>query len=152
MALDFSGAIGGYISIAWRHMSAKMAKRLAPFGIGGGQFPILFILFIQDGLSQRVIAQRMAADKAAVTRAVSSLEGRGYVRRLADKRDKRAYSVRLTAKARRLRPRLEAAAGDILETMQAGLSEADRAMANRLLKVIAGNICGVKGQNTEPRR
>ncbi|MDH4184606.1 MAG: MarR family transcriptional regulator [Nitrospinota bacterium] len=142
MPLDFSDTIGRYISITWRHMSARLAKKLGPYGIGAGQFPILFILFIEDGLSQQAIAQKMATDKAAVTRAISALERRGYVRRLPDHRDKRAYNVRLTAKAKNLRPELEGAVMEILEQMQAGLDPTQRAELKKLLKQTAMNLCG----------
>ena len=146
MALDFADTIGRYISISWRRMSSRMARRLAPHGIGAGQFPILFTLFIEDGLSQQSIARKMASDKAAVTRAITGLERGGYVRREPDRRDKRAYCVRLTAKAKKLRPALEAAAARTLEEMQAGLTETERTQTKKLLKRIATNICAAKGE------
>ncbi|MDH5755854.1 MAG: MarR family transcriptional regulator [Nitrospinota bacterium] len=139
MAFDFSNTLGRYISITGRRLAARMAKRLAPFGIGAGQYPILFTLYVQDGLTQKDISQRTSLDKAAVARAVSALEGEGYVERWADGEDKRAVRVRLTAKARRLRPKLEAAAEEEMAAMQKGLTVRESKELLRLMKSVARN-------------
>ncbi|MDH5511421.1 MAG: MarR family transcriptional regulator [Nitrospinota bacterium] len=139
MVIDFSDTIGRYLSITCRRLSARMARRLAPHEIGAGQFPILFTLYIEEGLTQKEIALRTALDKAAVARAVTALEKEGYVKRHPDGKDRRAVQVRLTGKARRLRPKLEAAAAGEMAILQAGLSPQERTELKRLLKAVARN-------------
>ena len=140
MALDFSTTIGRYISLTWRLMSANMGKKLAPYGIGPGQFPVLFILYGEDGLSQRAIAERIALDKAAVARAVDKLERLEYVRRKPDGGDKRVINVFLTPKAIKLRPKLEEAVESLLDEMQTGLDPHERKVAKKLLGVMVANL------------
>ncbi|MDH5638600.1 MAG: MarR family transcriptional regulator [Nitrospinota bacterium] len=139
MAIDFSDTIGRYLSITCRRLSARMARRLAPHGIGAGQFPILFTLYVEEGLTQKEIALRTALDKAAVARAVTALEKEGYVERRPDGQDRRAVQVRLTTRARRMRPKLEAAAAGEMEALQTGLSSQERTELKRLLKQVAEN-------------
>lgn len=140
--VDLSDNVGRYVSITYRHMAAKIAKKLAPYGIGSGQAPIMFALFIEDGHSQQTLADKLAMDKAAVTRAISRLEDAGYIKRVADAGDRRSYNIFLTQKGKNLRQNLENAVLEILDILQTDMSENERETAKNLLRKMAWNISG----------
>ncbi len=121
-------------------MAKRMAKKLEPFGIGAGQYPFLFALYIQDGQAQQSLADLIAVDKAAATRTIGKLAKAGYVKRLADSADARSFKVMLTPKAHRMRQKLEAAVREILEELQKGMSPDERAQAKKLLSRMISNI------------
>lgn len=128
------------VSITYRHMTALLSRRLARLGLGSGRFAYLFILYHEDRLTQRDIAARTASDKASVARIVARLEKSGYVRRVPDHADRRAWRVCLTVKARRLRPRLEREAREVVELLMRGMSNVERSLAAALLKRMAANV------------
>jgi len=128
------------VSIAYRHMTALLSRRLTRLGLGSGRFAYLFILYHEDRLTQRDIAARVVSDKASVARIVTRLEKSGYVRRVPDRADRRAWRVCLTVKARRLRPRLEREAREVVDQLTHGMSAAERSLAAALVKRMAANV------------
>ncbi len=137
---DFKDNIGAYTSITYRHMSALLVKKLKPFGLGAGQYSYLFALYAQDGRSQQNLADRLAVDKAAAMRVIGKLEKKGYVKRVPDENDRRAYRVHLTGKARAAKPELEKAVMEVLDVLQQKLSEEERETAGRLMKTMMTNV------------
>lgn len=141
---DFKDNIGRYIAVTHRHMVRRIAKKLEPFGIGAGQYPFIFALYIQDGQAQQSLADRTAVDKAAAARTIGKLEAAGYVRREKHGKDGRSFKVFLTPKARRIRRKLEAAVLEILDELQKGFGSRERAQAKELLSRMISNISGSK--------
>jgi DNA-binding MarR family transcriptional regulator len=101
------------------------AERLAPRGLGAGQYPLLSLLFMRDGLSQEEIAERLRIDKAAVAKSVRKLIDEGYADRRGDEEDGRVKRVSLTAKARKAKPALETIEAEWRSTLLAGFDEAE---------------------------
>jgi DNA-binding MarR family transcriptional regulator len=95
--------ICGPISLIHRSHLTYMSKQLEPYGIVGGQFDFLMILYRRDGISQEALAKALKISKATSTRAIRSLEKEGYVRRQVDENDRRAYRVYLTENGRKMR-------------------------------------------------
>ena len=118
-------------------LTKLLDRELAPLDLGHGRYLYLFGLYIADGRKQRELADIIGSDKAAVTRALVRLEQSGYVQRRADPRDGRATRVYLTAKGRRLRPTLEAAASAAIESLTRPLNEPERETLRSLLARMA---------------
>lgn len=95
--------ICGPIAHIYRSHLAYMAKELEPYGIGTGQFDFLMVLYNRDGISQETLVKILKVSKATGTRAVRSLENKGYVYREIDETDRRAYRVYLTEKGKEIR-------------------------------------------------
>jgi DNA-binding MarR family transcriptional regulator len=73
---------------------------LEPLNLSGAEGDILFHLLTgSNNVQQEQLAERLDIGKAAVSRVVDSLESKGYVIRVRQHRDRRAYSVSLTEKA-----------------------------------------------------
>ncbi len=90
--------IGKYISYMYRKGGAFISKGLINKGIGSGQIMFLLELYKNDGVTQEWLSEIFNIDKGTTARALKKLEDVGFVTRLKDKSDKRAYSIHLTDK------------------------------------------------------
>lgn len=93
-------ALGSYISQIHRKNNIFITKRLSKYGIGSGQYMFLLKLYNQDGINQEALADSLFIDKGTTARAIKILEEEGFVYRVKDKNDKRAYEIYLTDKAK----------------------------------------------------
>jgi DNA-binding MarR family transcriptional regulator len=83
-----------------RSARQKINAELEPLNLSSAEGDILFHLLTgSNNLQQEQLADRLDIGKAAVSRAVDSLEAKGYVTRTRQHRDRRAYSIALTDKA-----------------------------------------------------
>lgn len=70
---------------------------LEPLNLSGAEGDVLFLLLTgSDKLRQEQLAVQLDIGKAAISRVIDSLESKGYVMRLRQNEDRRAYSVSLT--------------------------------------------------------
>jgi DNA-binding MarR family transcriptional regulator len=138
-------AIGGVISYLYRTTQVCLAKRLVPYNIGSGQFPFLMALYHSDGITQETLARERRFDKATITRAITRLEEEGYVRRVRDEDDRRAYRLFLTEKGRALEPAMRAIGAEWSRTMLAGFSEEERRAVMDLVLRMMENVSSVSG-------
>ncbi|MFA5341586.1 MAG: MarR family transcriptional regulator [Clostridia bacterium] len=74
--------------------------QLEPLGLTGTEGDLLFLLVTgSDNLQQEQLAEQLDIGKAVVSRAVDSLEAKGFVNRIRQVSDRRAYAISLTSKA-----------------------------------------------------
>lgn len=66
-----------------------------------GQPPLLFLLDREDGLSQKVLAQKIHIKPSTLTTMLKCMESNGIVEKLQDREDKRVFRVFLTKKGRK---------------------------------------------------
>lgn len=123
-----------------REIHIFIARELEPYGIGSAQFPFLMRLLHQDGISQESLTSALNCDRATGTRSLNKLEENGYVRREPDPRDKRAYCVFLTEKARLLEPVIREMASLINEVIFKGFTDEEKANFIRLINKTIINI------------
>jgi DNA-binding MarR family transcriptional regulator len=91
------------LAILHRRNVAYLNRTLKPYQITSGEVGILVTLYQGENRSQEELSTLLCIDKAAIARALSSLEQKGYVERLADERDKRCNRIVLTERARELK-------------------------------------------------
>ena len=82
-----------------REVSLISATRLKALAFGLKQMQILYRLTL-SAAAMGELAEYTRSDKASITRAVSSMEKSGWVRRLDVKGDRRKIVIELTAKGR----------------------------------------------------
>ncbi|MBN1389958.1 MAG: MarR family transcriptional regulator [Candidatus Thermoplasmatota archaeon] len=100
-------SVGRLLAHIHKHTRRYMSEKLEPYGIGGPTYGFLFYLYHRDGLTEIEITRHMLVDKATTTRAISKLESLGYIKREKSPKDRRAYRIFLTEKARDLEPLLD---------------------------------------------
>jgi len=100
-------SIGRIISCIHRYTHIHMHKKMESYNIGSGQFFFLTRLYHHPGINQEMLAESLSVDKATCARAIKKLEEQGFVIRIRDETDKRAYQILLTDKAKKLKPQIK---------------------------------------------
>jgi len=140
-------SIGRWISLLYRQGQITIGHELSAFNIHRGQAFVLMMLFQEDGLNQEELARRLCVDKATSGRAIKKLEAEGYVDRLRDPNDKRAYRIQLTEKGRLVEPELTRIFRNWTSVLSQGFSEEEKEQALALLKQMYENALQVKYKN-----
>lgn len=83
-------------------VSARLAVIMAERGLTISQFGALEALYHLGPLCQRELGEKILKSGGNITMVVDNLERNGHVKRARDKKDRRYFRVRLTAKGRRL--------------------------------------------------
>lgn len=138
--VDLAHNMVRHIGILYRYMTRALDIEMAPLGMGAGRFRYLFILYIDEGVSQQEMAFWLQADKAAVARTLAQMEKQGYVRRCNDPDDKRLTRVFLTEKSQALRSTLEAAVERVIGRLTADLRGLERAETDRWLRQMTQSL------------
>ena len=92
MSVEFLSALGAAV----RAMRAHLDRELQTHGLHVGQHAILRVLWEEEGLTPREIADRVGVEMPTVTRAVQRMERGGFLRRAAHPDDARSVRIYLT--------------------------------------------------------
>ena len=68
--------------------------------MGYCQMLFLLQLYRQDGISQEELTEKLSIDKGTTARSIKKLEKEGFIIRVKDEHDKRAYKIYLTDKSK----------------------------------------------------
>ncbi len=83
-------------------------ESLRPLNLSSAEGNILLhLLTSQQEMGQEQLVEQLDISKPAVSRALDSLEKKGYISREQNPNDRRAYRVLLTAQARQIAPDVE---------------------------------------------
>ncbi|WP_152400057.1 MarR family winged helix-turn-helix transcriptional regulator [Paenibacillus cellulositrophicus] len=100
--------IGKLISYIHRQNQKRLAKELAPYGIGGGgQHSFLKAILHRPGITQEQLTQQLKFDKATTARSIKQLEASGYIERKPDPDDRRSQLLYPTSKGKEVQPHLQ---------------------------------------------
>ena len=77
----------------------SLQQRAAGLGFSPGQFPILIELWLENGLTQKQLLERIDSEQATMANTLSRMERDGLIERRPHPSDKRAQLVFLTEKA-----------------------------------------------------
>lgn len=91
-------SIGKYISILYRMSGTYFAKEFKRLNIGSGQYMFLAFLYEREGVNQEELSNYLSIDKGTTARALKKLEEVGYISRIQDDKDRRAYRAFITPK------------------------------------------------------
>lgn len=98
-------------------------ENLHPLNLSSAEGNILIHLLTQgDEMGQEQLVEQLDISKPAVSRALDSLETKGFVTRKQDPDDRRAHKVRLTSKARKNGPAIEQAYNHVYALALQGIS------------------------------
>jgi DNA-binding MarR family transcriptional regulator len=115
------------------HVSQSFARKLAAEEVGVAEWVLMRLLYDGAAAPSR-LAGTMGFTRGAVTKLADRLIGRVLVVREADPQDGRAQTLALTAKGRRLIPKLAALADQNDGECFAHLSEGDRRRLRQILE------------------
>jgi MarR family transcriptional regulator for hemolysin len=113
-------------------------KDLRPLGLSSAEGNILFSQGQEMGQEQLV--EQLDVSKPAVSRALNSLEIKGYVTRQRDPDDKRAQRVRMTDKALEIRPAVEQIYNHVYTLAIQGISQEELDYFDSLFRRLSENF------------
>ncbi|MBI1827978.1 MAG: MarR family transcriptional regulator [Thaumarchaeota archaeon] len=98
--LDFENSLGLAIKNASKSLERALDIELrGQYGLSGGQWKVILVLSIQNGLSQKDLAERIFVDSTTLVPIIDGMEKKGLVERKTDPKDRRNNNVFLTAKS-----------------------------------------------------
>lgn len=131
---DLDEAIGFLIADTSRQIRRSLYARIARHGIRAGSWYLLRVLWQQDGLSQRELAERLGLSGPSVQEMLAAMEQDGLVVRERDPQDRRKVRVLLSAKASKLRKPLMVLAEEVNAIALGGLGAAQQKQLKQYLK------------------
>jgi DNA-binding MarR family transcriptional regulator len=123
----------------WRASHTRVAKALETLDLTPALFGLLNLLGRVEGANQQELGAAMGVDPSTMVSLIDELEARGLAKRQPHPKDRRARSVVLTAKGRRLRERGRQMASQVEDEVLGGLGAADRQELLRLLRLAHGS-------------
>lgn len=126
--------IAKYISEIQRKGNSFFLKELSYLGLGYGQFNFLIELYKEDGIRQEDLASNLNIDKGTTARAIKKLEIEGFITRVNDEKDRRAYRIFLTEKGLGHKNDIFKVAINWEENITKNLTSDEKEMILRLLK------------------
>ena len=146
--LDPLHSIGYLTRINFRAFSRALEKLTLTHGVSAGQWRFLRVLWEQDGLSQRELAERTGTTEATTVRSVHGLLKSGLISRTRVRDDRRRMHIRLTAKGRKLRGKLLPMVIEVNERALRGISNKDVETTRRVLMRTFTNLTSEREDST----
>jgi DNA-binding MarR family transcriptional regulator len=116
-------------------------EALKPLGLTSAEGNILLHLLTQPGSQcQEDIVQQLDISKPAVSRALSSLETKGFVHRKKDSADKRVSRVLLTAQAMAIGPQVEQIYNQVFALAAQGIKSEEVEEAVKFFQLVSLNF------------
>ncbi|MBI3639441.1 MAG: MarR family transcriptional regulator [Thaumarchaeota archaeon] len=98
--LDFENSLGLIIKSTSKSLEKALDVELrGQYGLSSGQWKVILVLSIQNGLSQKDLAERIFVDSTTLVPIIDGMEKKGLVERKTDSKDRRNNNVFLTAKS-----------------------------------------------------
>jgi MarR family transcriptional regulator, organic hydroperoxide resistance regulator len=133
---DVFGTIGATV----RAVRARLDRSLQDAGLRLGQYQLLRLLWEQDGMTPRELAERLDVEMPTVTRTVQRLLRDGFVRREAHPEDARSVRIYLTSHGEDQRERTSRILARETEHALQGFSAAEREELVALMERITENV------------
>ena len=140
-----------FLGTARMHMQL-MVRTLADTGTRPGQAMCLRLLSVNDGVSQRELADVLHVARPTVTKMLQGMEKAGLVQRRADEADQRLTRVYLTDAGRDAEKQMGVAAAEYVNATIATLPEEDRRELARLLDKLGACITAASEKQQEARQ
>ena len=139
-----------FLGTAKLHVQLMM-RTLSDRGTHPGQAMCLRLLTVNDGVSQRDLADMLHVARPTVTRMLQTMEKAGLVERRPDEADQRLTRVYLTGAGRDAEKEMGAAAAEYVNTTIATLPDNDRRELARLLEELGASITRASEEQQEAR-
>ena len=104
------------------------------------QWIVLVRLWQRDGRTVSELSESTERDRPTMSRILDTMEAGGLVTRTVDAKDARSRIVQLTRKGKALRKKLVPVAKEMVQRLEAGISEADLLTTRRTLRRLFENL------------
>jgi DNA-binding MarR family transcriptional regulator len=136
------GAFGAWIKVAviYQRGSRRFAAMLRPIELTVAQFDALANLYVEDGVTQNQLAERLLVTKGNVTGLMNRLSDHGLVQRSTDPVDRRANRIHLTAEGRSRAKQGLILQRRLIDEMMGGLDTGERQSLRDLLSRVVDRL------------
>lgn len=136
---DGLGYLIHHLLYAFRQGLAREYARIG-IALAPEEMAVLMLLNGQGGLKQSELSEKLAKDKAVITRILNKLDDGGFAVRQHDPHDRRVVRAYMTAKGRRTYRRLLPIMTDFIHNALRGISQRDFDTTSRVLRQIIANL------------
>ncbi|AJD29940.1 MULTISPECIES: MarR family winged helix-turn-helix transcriptional regulator [Clostridium] len=136
-----------YIAMIDRASQGYLDEALKKYKLSSGTYPFILALYDNEGINQNALSEYVKVDKALSARAIKKLIELGYVEKIINSKDARAYKLYLTEKANDVVPEVREALDAWLHIITNGLTEEEKETAECLLQNMYMNIKESKAKN-----
>lgn len=137
---DFENSVGFWICQASHALQRAFNEELAPQGITYRQCQVLGCLALEGPLSQTDLAERMRIEPPTLVGILDRMERDGWIRRDADKHDRRKKLIHPQRAAKPVWSKIVACANRVRAKATHGLSPQELAQLKRLLNHVQENL------------
>ncbi len=128
----------------FRATQVYLDRVLKKYALSSGSYQYLFILNKNEGISQNKVSKELGFDKAMSARTITKLIELGYIVRIKDEIDSRAYKLYLSAKAKAVIPKIITEIYELVDLITADLTEQEKIITTESLKKILINLRDLK--------
>jgi len=140
-------SIGKWISILHRQAKIYLDDKLKPYGLNYSEYISLVNLSAEsDGNNQKHLSDILVIDCALTTRAMKSLENKGYIIRKKSDTDKRANRIRLTEKGIEMQPIILKVLENWTDIISEGMDEKEKGFIIQTLKSMSNRALNETGR------
>lgn len=133
-------SIGYLTRIVFRNFSRLLERHTLQHDISAGQWRFLRQLWIEDGITQRELSERVGMREPTTVVALKGLEAAGLVRREKSEIDRRKIYIHLTPFAKSLEAKLAPLNADVHAAATMGMSDAEVETLQALLRRVITNL------------
>jgi DNA-binding MarR family transcriptional regulator len=120
------------------HSSRLWNQRLRAADLDLREVMLFWNVALDEGRSQRALADALGLPSSRVVNLVDALEARGWLERRTDSSDRRSRRLYLTIRGKRVLDRIKALSTAHEDAFTAGLRREERAVLVKLLSKVAG--------------
>ncbi|MBU8539613.1 MarR family winged helix-turn-helix transcriptional regulator [Falsiroseomonas tokyonensis] len=139
-ALPFEDSLGYLVRDLNRRIQRSLQARIQPSGATLGAWYFLRVLWEEESLTQRELAQRIGMQEPTAVIALRGMEEAGWIIRDRSEEDRRKVHIRLTDAGRALRETLLPEAKAVIAQGLEGMSEAEVTTLLDLLRRARANL------------
>lgn len=115
--------LGYEICLTARKIYQHLNALFEPLDITPEQWILIKALIHQEGISQKELALKVRKDQNTTKAIVDKLVDKGYIHRVSNPMDRRAFILTLTLKAKEVAPKLKSLDEQMLQTLQNNISK-----------------------------
>ncbi|WP_430866080.1 MarR family winged helix-turn-helix transcriptional regulator [Clostridium butyricum] len=120
----------------FRNTQGHLDRKLKKYNLSSGAYPYLIVLAKNEGISQIQISREIGNDRAMSARTINKLIESGFIYKVQDEKDSRAYKLYLTSKAKEVLPLIHIEIQKTIHCITEDLTEDEKDITMRALKNI----------------
>lgn len=137
---DPENSIGYLARVVFRSFSRLLERRTLTYDVSAGQWRFLRQLWLEDGITQRELSERVGMREPTTVVALKKLEEAGLITRKKTNDDRRKTFIYLTPHAKKLELILAPMNAEIHEIATNGLTDKEVEVLQQLMRRVIDNL------------